>query len=175
MSGTTPTYGFPYPTASDTPAGHTQMQSLATAVENNIITKEARIAAMEVKFPRTLQASTTSDLVLGTSTADAAGGSVSFTLTATSIVVVTMTFDWRLTVLGTGYCYGQFAVDGVTHAASSLFVAQSVETRICGSRTERLSLAAGAHTIKLQGRKDAGTGTGIICSPGSSIVATIYG
>jgi len=174
MSGTTPTYGFPYPTASDTPAGHTQMQSLATAVENNIITKEARIAAMEVKFPRTLEASTTADLTLGTSTADATGGSVSFTLTATSIVIVTLSFDWRLTALGTGYCYGQFAVDGVTHAASSLFVAQSVETRIGGSRTERLSLAAGAHTLKLQGRKDSASGTGIICA-GSSLVATIYG
>ena len=37
MAGTTPTYGFPYPTASDTPAGHTQMQALATAVENRIV------------------------------------------------------------------------------------------------------------------------------------------
>ena len=36
MSGTTSTYGFPYPTASDVPAGHTQIQSLAQAVEDRI-------------------------------------------------------------------------------------------------------------------------------------------
>jgi hypothetical protein len=174
MSGTTPTYGFPYPTASDTPAGHTQMQSLATAVENTIISKESRIAAMEVKFPRTFEASTSADLTLGTASADATGGSVSFTLTATSIVIVACTFDMRLTVLGTGYCYGQFAVDGVTNGASSLFVAQSVETRVNMARTERLSLAAGAHTIKLQGRKDSSSGTALICA-GSTLVVTVYG
>lgn len=36
MAGSTSTYGFPYPTASDIPAGHTQMQSLAQAVEDRI-------------------------------------------------------------------------------------------------------------------------------------------
>lgn len=36
MAGSTSTYGFPYPTASDTPAGHTQMQALAQAVEDRI-------------------------------------------------------------------------------------------------------------------------------------------
>jgi hypothetical protein len=36
MAGSTSTYGFPYPTASDIPAGHTQIQSLAQAVEDRI-------------------------------------------------------------------------------------------------------------------------------------------
>lgn len=36
MAGSTSTYGFPYPTASDSPAGHTQMQALAQAVEDRI-------------------------------------------------------------------------------------------------------------------------------------------
>jgi hypothetical protein len=36
VAGTTSTYGFPYPTASDTPAGHTQMQALAQAVEDRL-------------------------------------------------------------------------------------------------------------------------------------------
>lgn len=40
MAATTPTYGFPYPTASDTPSGHTQIQALAVALE-------AKIAAMD--------------------------------------------------------------------------------------------------------------------------------
>lgn len=40
MAGTTPTYGFPYPTANDTPSGYTQIQALAVALE-------AKIAAMD--------------------------------------------------------------------------------------------------------------------------------
>lgn len=46
MSGTTPTYGFPYPTSSDTPAGHTQMQALATAIEGKFVTNDATVTAI---------------------------------------------------------------------------------------------------------------------------------
>lgn len=46
MAGTTPTYAFPYPTAGDTPAGHTQIQALAVAVENKLITNDASITSL---------------------------------------------------------------------------------------------------------------------------------
>lgn len=45
MSGTTPTYAFPYPTASDVPAGHTQMQALATAVDTQLALTDANVTA----------------------------------------------------------------------------------------------------------------------------------
>ena len=62
MAGTTPTYGFPYPTASDTPAGHTQMQSLATAVENQLIVTDTNVAAARIlsDVPVTANSSSTS-------------------------------------------------------------------------------------------------------------------
>jgi len=62
MAGTTPTYGFPYPTASDTPAGHTQMQSLATAVENQLIITDGNVAASKTltDSPVTANSSNTS-------------------------------------------------------------------------------------------------------------------
>lgn len=46
MAGTTPVYGFPYPTSSDIPAGHTQIQSLATAVEGKFVTNDATVAGI---------------------------------------------------------------------------------------------------------------------------------
>jgi hypothetical protein len=46
MAGTTPVYAFPYPSLSDPPNGAAQMQSLATAVENKIVTLDAALTAI---------------------------------------------------------------------------------------------------------------------------------
>lgn len=70
MAGTTPTYGFPYPTASDVPAGHTQMQALATALEAKIVAMDAilnaQIAAryMGTSAPGTDQVIGVSEVIL---------------------------------------------------------------------------------------------------------------
>lgn len=43
---TTPTYAFPYPALSDPPNGPSQIQALATAVENKIVTMDAAVAGV---------------------------------------------------------------------------------------------------------------------------------
>jgi hypothetical protein len=48
MAGTTPVYAFRYPTSTDSPAGHTQMQNLATDVENKIVLVDAAITARPI-------------------------------------------------------------------------------------------------------------------------------
>lgn len=45
MAGTTPTYGFPYPTAGDVPAGYSQMQALALSLEAKIVAMDAILNA----------------------------------------------------------------------------------------------------------------------------------
>lgn len=50
MSGTTPVYSFPYPTLTDTPNGAAQMQSLATAVENKIVTMDTTDATQNTNI-----------------------------------------------------------------------------------------------------------------------------
>lgn len=66
MAGTTPTYGFPYPTASDTPAGHTQMQALAESLEAKIVAMDAILnAQIATRFKGTAKPGT--DQVIGTS------------------------------------------------------------------------------------------------------------
>lgn len=47
MAGTTPVYAFPYPSLSDPPNGAAQMQSLATAVENKVVTMDSAISTLQ--------------------------------------------------------------------------------------------------------------------------------
>jgi hypothetical protein len=176
MAGTTPVYGFPYPTASDTPAGHTQMQSLATAIENKIVTVDATFNNT-VRLLQELEASATSDFTLpATTPADVPGATLTFTTTtANQVAIITATWDFRCTVTGTGYCYGEFVVDGVLNARKSLFVVQSAETRLPGFIQRKVTLAsAGSHTIKLQGHKDSGSGTAIFCADTTVLAVSVH-
>lgn len=47
MAGSTPNYGWPYPTSSDTPAGHTQMQNLGTSADSTVKGIDNRLAVVE--------------------------------------------------------------------------------------------------------------------------------
>ncbi len=165
MSGTTPVYGFPYPTSSDTPAGHTQMQSLATAVENKFVTSDASIATA-VRLQQDLEAVASSDFTIPVTTpADIPGATLTFTTATTNqTCIVEVTWDFRCTATGTGYCYGEVVVDGVLDGRKSLFVVTAAETRLPGFFRKKYTLAsAGSHTIKLQGHKDSG-GTALFCA-----------
>lgn len=46
MAGTTPIYAFPYPSLSDPPNGAAQVQALATALENKIVTMDSALTAI---------------------------------------------------------------------------------------------------------------------------------
>lgn len=82
MAGTTPTYGFPYPTASDTPAGHTQMQSLATAIEAKFITNDNLLTANSSAYARGRVGSVSGNSNLAVSTTEAVIFSCTFTAIA---------------------------------------------------------------------------------------------
>lgn len=114
-------------------------------------------------FPLVYQGDATAALTLSTTSTDITGATVTFTTSKNNCpVVITCCYDMRITATGTGYCYGQVAVDGVTNAKQALFVAQSAETRVAQSFTFYTTLASsGSHTIKLKGKKDS-VGTAII-------------
>lgn len=118
-----------------------------------------------INFQQDLEAVASADATITTSVADIAGATLTFTTAnANSVIKVEATWDWRLTALGTGYCYGEINVDGTTDNRKSLFVAQSVETRLPGFLSKKFVLAsAGTHTVKLQCHKDSSGGTAFFC------------
>lgn len=172
MAGTTPTYGFRYQTVSDVPNGAVGLQNLATDVENKIITVDASILS---HVPTSLEQAATADTTIGTSVADCTGATLTFSTTvANTVAVITSQWDWRLTVLGTGYCYGIINVDGSDLSKKALFVAQSVETRLPGFMRQRVNLASvGSHTIKLRCQKD-GAGTALFCGDTTILSVDLY-
>lgn len=63
MAGTTPTYGFPYPTSSDTPAGYSQIQALAVALEAKITAMDAVLnAQIATRFKGAVTPATNQDI-----------------------------------------------------------------------------------------------------------------
>lgn len=176
MSGTTPVYGFPYPTSSDTPAGHTQIQSLATAVEGKFVTSDASIVTA-VRLQQDLEAVASSDFTIpATTPADVSGATLTFTTATTNqTCIVDVVWDFRCTVTGTGYCYGEVVVDGVLDSRKTLFVVQAAETRMPGCFRKKFILAsAGSHTIKLQGHKDSGSGTALFCAGTTVLSVSVH-
>jgi hypothetical protein len=118
-----------------------------------------------INFQQDLEAVASGDFTLTTSVSDITGASLTFTTAnANAVIVVEATWDWRLTALGTGYCYGEINVDGTTDSRKSLFVVQSVESRLPGFLRKKFVLAsAGSHTVKLQCHKDSAGGTAFFC------------
>lgn len=82
MSATTPTYGFPYPTSGDTPAGHTQMQALAEALEARVALVYTKIATVDpdATAPIGLHVRANANQTVG-----ASGGAVKLTGLATNV------------------------------------------------------------------------------------------
>lgn len=116
-----------------------------------------------IGVPRIIEGAASSDLTLGTAVADIPGATTgSFTLDRASVVLIQITYDMTTTASTTAYCYGKFAIDGVTHARSwparAIGAGPAVDRRGGGIQL-RTTLAAGAHTIKLQGNKDINDGT----------------
>jgi hypothetical protein len=173
MAGTTPTYGFRYQTVSDVPNGAIASQNLATDVENKIVTVDASILS---HVPTSLEQAATSDTTMSTTPGDVNGASLTFSTTvANTIAVVTVEWDWRLFIAGTGYCYGIINVDGSDLTRKSLFVAQSAETRLQGFMRQRVNLAAtGPHTIKLRCQKDGAGGTALFCGDTTVLSIDLY-
>ena len=197
----TPNFAIPYPALSDSPNGPSQMQAMATQIDtvmpmrqvsstaavtspyegqfiynstDNLIYR--RTGSVWVPTIQHLVALASSDLTVGTSDTDIAGATITVTTqVANAVARVAADYDWDCTVTGTGYCYGNLYVDGTRQAGEAIFVAQSAETRIPGSKHWTITLAtAGSHTLKLRGRKDSGSGTGIFRAAGTSIVIDLY-
>lgn len=127
--------------------------------------------------PRVVEAQANGDLTLGTGVADIPGTTISITTTQPNIVTtIQATYDWRLVNTGTGYCYGEIAVNNTTMGRRALFTAQDVETRLTGGFHYRFVLgAAGTHTIKLQGHKDINAGTAVFAGGGTTgLLVNVY-
>lgn len=122
---------------------------------------------LAVPLLQELEAVCSADTTINTGApADVTGATLTFNTTvANAIAKVEVTWDWRLTATGTGYCYGEINVDGtVEPTRKALFLAQNAETRLPGFTSKKFVLAApGSHTIKLQCHKDIAAGTALFC------------
>lgn len=139
--------------------------------------QKLRASDLNRACPTELVQASTGDYTLTGSYGDVTGATITFTTVVTNaIVVINADFDLRVTVTGTGYCYGAVAVDGVTDTTNQrLMTFQSAETRDGGHIRFKTTLAtAGAHTIKLQGKKDS-AGTALFAAPTSILGLTVYG
>lgn len=164
MAGTTTTYGFPYPTLPDTPDGPAQIKALADAVDATF-TRDAshsqRLTGADVRATQ----SVTTDILTATLTlaiarvvlisgkarfaSDSTGGSDG--VVGLAIAVDGTQVDWAgpVTVPAFGSTHGTF-----TPLSIPVFAA---------------SLAAGAHTIKLQADRD---GNGVVNTLATSTFGT---
>lgn len=165
---TTPVYGFPYPTTSDSPHGPNNMSALALAVE-------ARFVAVAATNAKRLQAFLTTDYTVTTSEADLGGASLTFTTTGpNALAVVHATYECRGITPGYGYIRCRLMVDGVTQTREVLFTAASGETRSTVDLDLDVTLAAvGSHTLKLRALQTTGGGSAAIV--GGSTGATQIG
>lgn len=121
--------------------------------------------------PTRLNAVATGDLPIGTADGDIPGATLTFTTaSANALARVRGDFDFRLTALGTGYCYGSLYVDGVRQTKQALYSTGAIETREPGSMGWDITLAStGSHTLKLSGHKDINSGTAWFAGAGSQI------
>jgi hypothetical protein len=124
--------------------------------------------------PDIFPANGSGDLTMATGApVDIAGASVSFTLLANAQVTVSVVYDARLTVIGTGYFYGEYAVNGVTSGRKAIHTFPAAETRTFSALNEKLNLTPGPYIIKLQGHKDNAGGTAQLMG-GSHLLVTVY-
>lgn len=131
--------------------------------------------AVDIKAgPDIFAANGSADLTMAVgAAADIVGASVSFTLLANAQVKVQCVYDARLTVIGTGYFYGEYAVNGVTSGRKAINTFPAAETRTFPCLNEKLNLTPGPYIIKLQGHKDSAPGTAQLMG-GSHLIVTVY-
>lgn len=114
--------------------------------------------------------SASSSLALTTTLQDVAGTSVTFTLPTASVVRVSVTFDFdgNTAVTAGDIALGYLSVDGSNQTEACLLKFTTNSARSTVSRTFRLVLGAGSHTLKLQAANNAHS-AGIAWSPHSGL------
>lgn len=139
--------------------------------------QKIRASDLNRACPVEFEQEVTSDYTITSSYADVTGASITITTSVPNAVcIIDVDIDFRLTVTGTNYCYGAVMIDGVRHARQRLMLFQNAETRDGNRLRIRTTLAAaGSHTIKLQAKKDSGSGTGIFCANTTVLSLTVYG
>lgn len=127
----------------------------------------ASLVGQKTRFadlPAAYNANSSASLTLSTTETDITGATVTIsTVRANTVVQIHATYDFRITVIGTNFCRGRVAIDGVTQTGQAVFLAQAAETRNASRIVLTATIvAAGSHIVKLRGSKDAAGGTGII-------------
>jgi len=151
-------------------------RSFGQYTKDDLDDHQTRITSLETRYPQQKEITCSADTTITTSVADITGATMTFTtVNPNAIAVVVVTWDIRLTALGTGYCYGEVNVDSVLDSRKTLFVAQSVETRLSGFLRKKFTLASAAsHTIKLQCHKDSSSGTALFCAGTTVLSVDLY-
>jgi hypothetical protein len=153
---------------------------MADAVDNHedrLDNAEAAIAAIQGAI-QVLDASSSANLALTTSSTDIAGATIPITtVTASCPCTVTATFDMVTITAGTAVGQGQLFVDGVevTSARRAVHAATTLNARETDSQSWKFTLATvGLHTIKLRGLLSAGTGAVTINITHTGLVLTAF-
>jgi hypothetical protein len=151
------------------------LESNAAAADVDIINNGSRVAQADLVQSNTVRA--TAPLVLTTVFADLTGVTWTFTtLHANAVCQATGWIDNTVAVAigGGGVTIGELVVDGVNQTGEILGDAASVNRSTVGQSWTVTLAAAGAHTIKLQGRKSINAGTVTANSAHTSVTATVY-
>lgn len=137
-------------------------------------TAGSRIQAAHTPAPGVYAAACTSNLATSSSTAaDVVGASVSLTtVQANAVAVVIGVFDMTTTSTG-GAGVGTLVVDGATQSGEAIHGLVTSADRDTVVQVWRVTLAPGAHTLKLQGAS-TGAGTVTISNTHTTITATVY-
>lgn len=120
--GLTPTYGFHYPSGSDSPNGPAQIQQLAEDVEAQFLAAlTSRDAAIALVKPKPKIAYCSADQNATTSDVDIAGCSISLTTTAPNTLLLCMAALDVGTTGPTDFPFVKLSVDGAVQSQNVKF------------------------------------------------------
>lgn len=166
MTTFTTNYLFPKPGGLDSPDGPGQIGAEADAIDAWLFANAGRLGTGLLS---TINKVCSANLTLGTSLADVANCTTTFSVTgAHAFAFVVGAFDLSKTAVAAA-AVGALVVDGVTQPAQANFSDNSntVSERGTVAQTWVVALAAGSHTLKLQSSRTPGTGT-VVCNSGNT-------
>ena len=134
---------------------------LPIGTANHVLTSNGTVpswAAANALTDSGIVAGTTNIAVSSSAETDISGATLSITPSVASYMIVQGVFDIEATTTG-DVILGYLDVDGANETAAATFKSAGTNDRKSVAQTWRLSLTAAAHTIKMQGTRNSGSGT----------------
>lgn len=127
--------------------------------------------------PTTYEEACTSALTVTTATyADITGASITLTTTAdNAIYIAEAVFDCNVTGTSTtSLMVARLLVDGVVDSGIAVYAMDTLDRSTIAMRWRGFLVAAGSHTLKIQGANTGAAGTGVFQQDDTKLQVTIY-